>query len=163
MRNAKIFRKVDNNIYTFKLAEYSQSVSYSDLIKSEKVNGYRPVIINSEIMIKIITKAIRNKKIVLKKIKLNETVDNNYRQEIDKMVSQVYSNPMISTELLTSLAWASEDNSIDIEKLLFSYELENKYYNIEIISNGVLSGIRVDVFYNNIIKLVLESIFNNES
>lgn len=163
MRQAKIFRKIYNNNYTFKLANYIQNISYLELVKQEKRNGFRPVIINSEIMIRIITRAIINKKIVLKKIKFNDNVEEEYRDEIDGMVAQINDNPTINTELMTSLAWASEDNSIDIERLSFSYEIEGEFYQIEVISNGVLSGLEIDYFYDNFIKPVLEGIFNNES
>ena len=83
MQQAKVFRKIENNKYIFKLTEYPETKSYSELIKLEKNNGFRQVIINSEIMIKIIMNVLQNDSFVLRSIVFNDTVDSEYREEID--------------------------------------------------------------------------------
>ena len=78
MKQSKIFRKIDNGIYYFKIVEYSPNQVYSELVLQEKQKGFRQVIINSEIMIKILSKVltkedfvVRVKSIILCKILYN--------------------------------------------------------------------------------------------
>ena len=40
MQQAKVFRKIENNKYIFKLTEYPETKSYSELIKFEKNTSY---------------------------------------------------------------------------------------------------------------------------
>lgn len=159
MKQAKIFRRVVKNIYSFKLVDYPSSESYSSLIKEQKKHGYRQVIINSEIMIKIILKALDNTKIVLKDIVLQDSVDSDYREEIQRKIKKCNDNSNVLTELLTSLAWASEEDSIDIDKIKFAYELNDEFHYITIICNGVLSGSEINRFYNDIIEAALKESF----
>src|SRR5699024_1555428 len=159
MKQAKIFRKVLNNIYSFKLVDYPETKNYSELIKEEKLKGYRQVIINSEIMIKIITNAMQKKDIILKSITLNDAVDQYFREEIDMKVKQCRDNPLVLSELLTNLAWTSEDGSIDIEKVAFAYLTNDQFHYITVICNGVLSVTEIDYFYNNYLEAVLKRSF----
>lgn len=159
MKQAKIFREISNNIYSFKLVDYPNTKSYSELIKEEKSKGYRQVIINSEIMIRIITNAVQKENVLLKSIILNDTVDEYYREEIDMKVKKCKDSPMVLSELLTNLAWTSEDGSIDIEKIGFAYNINDQYHYITVICNGVLSGTEVDYFYKNYLEAVLKGSF----
>lgn len=159
MKQAKVFRKIQSNIYNFRLVDYSANKNYTSFIKEEKVNGFRQVIINSEIMIKIITYAVQDKSVVLKNIILNDSVDKGFHEEINLKVKEIVGNPLALLELVKNLAWTSEDGSIDIEKIGFSYEVNNNYHTITIICNGVLSGTEISHFYKEYLEPVLKDNF----
>ena len=159
MQQATVFRKIENNKYIFKLTEYPETKSYSELIKFEKNNGFRQVIINSEIMIKIIMNVLQNDSFVLRSIVFNDTVDSEYREEIDYKVRGLKKNPLLLTELVTDLSWASEKNSIDIEKIDLAYEVSGEFESVTIICNGVISGTNLNYFFENYLKKSLEESF----
>ncbi|HFD1682802.1 TPA: hypothetical protein QFO96_002541, partial [Enterococcus faecium] len=91
-KQSKIFRKIDNGIYYFKIVEYSPNQVYSELVLQEKQKGFRQVIINSEIMIKILSKVLTKEDFVVREIKFNSTVDKDYQEEINEICKSITSD-----------------------------------------------------------------------
>ena len=110
-------------------------------------------------MIKIIMNVLQNDSFVLRSIVFNDTVDSEYREEIDYKVRGLKKNPLLLTELVTDLSWASEKNSIDIEKIDLAYEVSGEFESVTIICNGIISGTNLNYFFENYLKKSLEESF----
>src|SRR5699024_2172489 len=120
--------------------EYSPNQVYSELVLQEKQKGFRQVIINSEIMIKILSKVLTKEDFVVREIKFNSTVDKDYQEEINEICKSITSDRSELGNLIAKLAWASERNSIDVEMIDMAYKSSDNFYSIKVICNGVLSG-----------------------
>lgn len=163
MNQVKIFRKIKNSKSIFKATEYRESDCYADVIKSEKELGYRQVIINSSLMLKIIADFSLNENFVLLEVTFNQSVDKEYTDEIKKYINDIKVNRALTNELILKLSWASEKDSIDIEKISFGYKEidrdKNSFKMITIISNGVLSGNDTLSFYSKYLLNTLEGYY----
>ncbi|MGJ0905850.1 hypothetical protein [Enterococcus faecium] len=159
MKQSKIFRKIDNGIYYFKIVEYSPNQVYSELVLQEKQKGFRQVIINSEIMIKILSKVLTKEDFVVRAIKCNRTVDKDYQEEINEICKSITSDRSELGNLIAKLAWASERNSIDVEMIDMAYKSSDNFYSIKVICNGVLSGSDPANFFDDHLLKILEENF----
>lgn len=163
MEQWKVFRKITNNKYTFKLSRYDHDMNYSELIKSEKNNGFRQVIINSQMMIKLVDVLLNKDDFVLREIVFNEMVNEEYKEEISSLVNNIKKRDGTTLILLERLLWCAEKESIDIEKMKYSYRKNNEYLDIMIVCNGIISGKNPKQFYDDYLNnFLIESFSDNE-
>lgn len=164
MEQAKIFRSYDGMNYRFLLIPYTATDNYSSFIKANREQGLRQVIINSEIMIKILVSVVKDENSVIQQVKLNNYNDEDIQNEIDNIARGVKTNRTNIGELVRVLSWASEDNSIDIETVTIAYMNNeiNKFESIDIFCNGILSGHNTLYFYQKYLHKILLGYFNDE-
>ena len=131
----KVFRK--HSIIgsaELKIIEYNpDEVSYIELIRDMRKQKFRQVIINSEIMIKIMERVLNHKGIV-QEISLEEGTDTELIEEINNYIKKIKRNASFFSKLKESLSWAEEYDSIDIMALTVYYS----GVQVEIKSNGII-------------------------
>lgn len=159
-RKAKFFWKKNNSSKTISCIDYNDGMEYYSFIKDCHNQGYRQIIITSELMIEIITRFALEKNLLVFKIELAED-DSELAEEIDSLIEHTEKNSIYFNRLIDELKFLSEKSSIDIQRVYMKgRNNEGSIINLFLQSNGLI-GINTDSFDNvsNDIKSIIEEYF----
>lgn len=152
----KVFKKsVDNKINLFLNPYAPDKEKYFEIIKVAKSKGLKQVIINSELMTKILFYALESNGVILK-INLSDSTDQEIIDNINSIVPKIRTNPLLFSKLKDELDWAIDSGSIDITSIQI-FILNQAF---QIYSNGIVSGPDISELFNQIMKPVIGKYFN---
>ncbi|HWO96130.1 hypothetical protein PVN28_14890 [Bacillus licheniformis] len=152
----KIFKKHINNQYEFQLRSYDpDNEKYFEVISKARDDGFSQVIINSKIMSEILF-AVLNSKGFLLKINMTDNTDQEVIDNLKSIIAKLKHNPLLFVKLKEQLEVITESGSIDISSIEIFIK-EKKY---EVKSNGIIIGLELESFFDEIIKTELEVYFS---
>lgn len=159
----KIFKKISNGNYKFRLVPYETKLtSYTDVIKEQKKEGYRQVLFNVELMQGLVKSIEHYPNFYLKKIKMCSDADVEVQEIIDDLVLKSRTQKEIVYKIISELEWYSDKESIDVVSIEF-FELANLVnQNICIKSNGVILGDDIESSFQRFISPQLMRYFNED-
>lgn len=149
----KVFRKYSlNNSLNVHLEKYNPNDEmYHHVIARMKKEGFKQIIINSDMMIRILEKTLFSNNFILK-INFTESTDESVIEDVKSLVRNIRKNPVEFVKLKDLLKWVLDKNSIDISKIEVAVDMKK----IDVYSNGLIIGDRIDIFFETIIKDILE-------
>ncbi|MFJ7369387.1 hypothetical protein ACIQVU_08110 [Lysinibacillus sp. NPDC098008] len=149
---AKIFRKYnEDSTLEVSMDLYNpDEKKYKDLIIEKKHNGFKQVIINSEIMIEIIKESLVKNGLV-QVISFTDNTDEEIIDDVNRLLWKIRENKVYFEELKKLLSWALDKNSIDIKETIIYFGQQQ--YNIR--SNGLIIGKEKEDFFKEIIEPVI--------
>lgn len=160
-KKAKFFWKMTEGGKLSTVLPLDENVEYYCLLKKYREEGFRQVIITSEIMIKIIEYFVLNKKYKNYKIDLMES-DKDLNKKINSIIERVNEEQVYFSELIKLLNFISEKSSIEINRIYFKGRDEDgEVVNFFIQSNGII-GINDEKFHfisDEILKLIQKELF----
>ncbi|WP_068983849.1 hypothetical protein [Lysinibacillus xylanilyticus] len=144
----KIFRKYSAEEIDFNLNIYKpDEKKYHEVICEMKKRGFKQLIINSELMIEIMSQVIQNNGFILG-IHFTESIDEYLTGKVKDLILKIRHKPMSFIELKELLDWTVDNNSIDISRI----ELLYKNSKFEIYSNGqIIGGENINVIFEEIL------------
>lgn len=131
--NEKLFFNEDYCVDSFEL-DHS---NYYKSVRSKIDNGYKSIIISSDLMIDILKTFFKKKKATIVKIELLEE-DPNYQKQLDSIVSSLKDNRDYFVDLVEELSFLSEDNNIEIKRIRFKFRENTELIDISISLNGLI-------------------------
>ena len=135
---AKLFWKNDNNHKSICAIKYDDNIEYYTYLRNAISDGYRQVIITSEIMLQIIRMSCMVKGYSIYRIEFAEE-DAELNQEVSLLIQNAESNPVYLAELLYRLKFLMEQSSIDIRRLYIRGKYDGTVApNFFIQSNGII-------------------------
>lgn len=160
-KKAKFFWKMTENGKRAIALPLDEDVEYYCLLKKYRGEGFKQIIITSEIMIKLIEYFVLNKKYKNYKIELMES-DKDLNKEINSIIEKVNEEEVYFSELIKLLNFISEKSSIEISRIYFKgRDLNGKAINFFIQSNGI-TGINEEQFSfisDEILNLIQRELF----
>jgi len=161
MQAAKIFKKLQDQKYIFRLVPYDfERSNYSELIKQQKCEGYRQVLFNTELMLEIIKATYSYASIYIVKINMSEDATEDVQREIDGLVLETRNNKEKIFKVIEELEWYSDSESIDISEILIA-EI-GSVGEVIIKSNGIFIGEEMNRLFEIFVSLQLERYFDEE-
>lgn len=152
----KVFKKQTNGLNIFEIRAYDPNIEkYFDVIKKARDDGFKQVIINSEIMSKLMFNILNSQGFILK-INMTDNTDEYLVDNIKSLVSKLKTNPLLFVKLKEELNFITESGSIDIS----SIEIFIDSTRYEIKSNGLIVGTNLDSFFEKIFFPTLEDYFS---
>ncbi|MCY8438602.1 hypothetical protein NQS41_10060 [Bacillus sp. C3(2022)] len=152
----KVFKKHINDQYEFQLRSYDpDNEKYFEVISKARDDGFTQVIINSKIMSEILF-AVLNSKGYLLKINMTDNTDQEVIDNLKSIIAKLKHNPLLFVKLKEQLEVITESGSIDISSIEIFIK-EEKY---EVKSNGIIIGLELESFFDEIIKTELEVYFS---
>ncbi|MFD9275322.1 hypothetical protein NX819_14720 [Bacillus subtilis] len=152
----KVFKKQFDDKLEFQLRSYDpDKEKYFDIVKNARTEGFKQVIINSKIMSELLF-AILNSNGYLLKINMTDNTDQDIIENLKSIIPKLRHKPLLVIKLKEELDLITESGSIDISSI--EIFINNKMYEIK--SNGIIIGLELDYFFNEIIKPVLEDYFS---
>lgn len=143
----KTFRKFGKNGLEFYLNVYNPNEKkYHEVIFDMKKLGYKQLIINSELMIEIMSEVIQKSGFILG-IHFTESTDEYISEKVKRLILEIRHNPLSFIKLKELLDWTIDNNSIDISRIELLFN-KNK---IEIYSNGQIVGNNIDIIFNELL------------
>lgn len=143
----KLFWKIDATSRHIHCVSYDDNVEYYTFLRKCRNEGYKQVIITTEIMVQIIRYACLEKSQIVYKIEFVEE-DSELESEINAILQTMAKKPAYLTILLDKLNFLSESSSIDIKRIYVKGMYENKdtvVDNYFIQSNGII-GVNEESF-----------------
>lgn len=144
----KIFRKYSGDEVHFNLNIYNpDEKKYHEVICEMKKLGFKQLIINSELMIEIMSQVIQSDGFILG-IHFTESIDEYLTMKVKDLILKIRHKPMTFIELKELLDWTVDNNSIDIARI----ELLYKNSKFEIYPNGqLIGGENINIFFEEIL------------
>lgn len=131
----KLFFNRDYNVYSF---EINQSNNYYKDVRQKFDNGYRPIIVSSDLMIDLLKKYFKEEKANIVNIELLEE-DYDYQEELNGIIRSLKTDRDYFIDLVEELSFLSETNNIEIKRLRFKYRKDKELIDISISLNGLLN------------------------
>lgn len=158
----KIFKKIINGKSSFKLVPYETvNTSYSKLIKDQKENGYRQVLFNVQLMLRLMTCLDEYPKFYLKSIKMCTDAEVDIQNSIDDLVIKSRSNSSLVHKIVSELEWYSDEESIDIANIEFGKK-DSITSSMNMQTNGIVFGENIQNIFDELISPQLLRYFNEE-
>ncbi|EEA85990.1 hypothetical protein [Peptacetobacter hiranonis] len=159
-RKSKVFSKVFDGTRKVVCVDYDKEKEafYYHFVKNQRSNGYRQIIITSELMIKIIDSFIK-KDFILYNIEFMEEDDDYFDiQAIIKNESKLKENRV---KLIKKLEFLAEETSIEIKRIYFKGKYNNLFTKFFIQANGILAVNEESylAIEKEIIKIIEEGMF----
>ena len=155
----KLFWKMHNNGKTIVDLPYSEDEDYYSYLKKWYDQGYRQVIVSSEIMLELISDYVVDKRLIPYEINFAEE-DEELVHEINHYLAQLKKKPSIIVKLLNKLRFSCDESSIDMKRIYFKGCIDNFYIAMFIQSNGIIgiSQDSYDYFFPEICTRIQRSI-----
>ena len=144
-KKGKLFWKLGetpNKVYCIRWEE--QDTEYYSFLKQKKQDGYRQVIISSEIFMSFLRFAVGEKGYSLLGIEFMEE-DTDFNSEIDVLISMLQTNPACFAPLMDKLQVVAEKSSIEIKRVSFKSRINGMAVQFFIQSNGLI-GVNAEAF-----------------
>ncbi|GEL76579.1 hypothetical protein [Tenuibacillus multivorans] len=131
----KVFKKYVNNKLEVFYKHYKPDIElYHELIENSLKLGERQIIINSEIMLEIMYRAVEQDNIIMG-IKMSENTDNEITSSISNVIKNIKTNKLEFIKLKELLNWSNTNDSIDISSVdiyfgekLYTITVEGIFY-----------------------------------
>lgn len=136
--------------------------NFTKTMKEKYNDGYNQVIINSEIMVELIEKALFDKWTLLNVNISDPSVDAETLNEIHEIVTSIKTDKLNFLNLKSYLDWALDEGSIFIDSLKFTKEIDNTYQICEVHSVGVIFGQAKDLMYYQLLEKLIEDYLNGK-
>lgn len=160
-KRVKFFWKMADNGKVAIALPLDEKVEYYCLLKKYREEGFRQIIITSEIMIKLIEYFVLNKKYKNYEIELMEP-DKDLSNEINSIIKKVDEEQIYFSELIKILNFISEKSSIEIKKICFKgRDADGKAIRFYIQSNGI-TGVneeKLSFISDEILNLIQKELF----
>lgn len=152
----KLFRRNSDTKMQLSLRSYDpEKERYFQVIKEARSEGFKQVIINSEIMTDILYTTLSFDGIILK-VNLSDNTDEDVKENVKRIISRLRKDKLIFFKLKEELEWAADSGSIDINSIEI-YFLNKRY---QIYSNGIINGDNLEEVFDKLMKPVLEKYFD---
>lgn len=137
-KKAKFFWKTHNCSKEIFCMPYDENMEYYAFLKQYYNEGYRQIIITSEIMIEIIKHFVLEKGISVYNIEFMED-DSDLVEEIESLIDRFLEDKVFFVRLLEKLNFLAEKSSIDIKRVFFKgRNNEGIAINFYMQSNGII-------------------------
>lgn len=144
-QKTKLFWKVNSGKRHICCVSYDDNAEYYTFLRKCRDEGFRQVIVTSEIMIEIISNAYLKKEYSVYKLEFVEE-DSELESEMNTILQTIQNKPAYLSVLLEKLKFLSEKSSIDIKRIYIkSPYKEDGFDNYFIQSNGII-GINEESF-----------------
>lgn len=110
---------------------------YYSFIQELSGEGYKQIIIPSNVLLDLMKNIFKDKKATIKDIDLLED-DDDYNDKIDKIILETQDDRDNFVELFEELRYLSSDQNIEIRKIRFSYKNDNKLIDLSLSINGLI-------------------------
>lgn len=137
----KLFWKVKDSNKDIEIVKWEeQTKDYYTFIKEQIANDHHQISITAELMLGYISKIATNETINISKIELMED-DSDENDELNEMVDLCRKNRGVLVNILNKLRYLEDESSIEIKRVYFTEEIDNKKYESFYIQvNGVLGS-----------------------
>ena len=133
----KLFRKIDTFPQKITCLAMDDSVEYYDFLKKCHINGFRQIIITSEIMIKFIDYFVLDFNYKIYSIEFMED-DKDLSEEINALLNMTSIRAAYLSKLKEQLLFLSEKSSIEIQRIYFKgRDAQGRALNFYLQSNGI--------------------------
>lgn len=160
-KKAKLFWKVNSTSKNVFCVSFDDNAEYYTFLKQCHNDGYRQIIITSEIMVSLIEHFVLEKNILVYDIVFMED-DDALKDEISNLLTTVSTNIVFLNKLIEKLNFLSEKSSIDIQRIYFKgRNSDGIAVNFYLQSNGIV-GIdkrNYDSVSNEISNLIERCLF----
>lgn len=153
----KLFLKMDSDSRHVHCVAYDDDADYYTFLRKCRSDGYRQVVITSEMMMQIIRHACLENNYTISKIEFVEE-DSDLETEIALILQAMSGNSAYLTDLLNKLRFLSEKSSIDLKRIYVKGLTENNItVNYFVQSNGII-GVNREAFskISNEISILVE-------
>ncbi len=134
----KLFWKVDSITQKITCLTMDESIEYYNFLKKCHSDGFRQIIVTSEIMIKLIEYFVLESNYTLYSIDFMEE-DKELEEEIQSLLEMCSNNVAYLSKVIEKLHFLSEKSSIDIQRIYFKgRDAENNAIKYFIQSNGIV-------------------------
>ncbi len=135
---AKLFWKANDISKDIFCIPFDDNVEYYAFLKQYHDDGYRQIIITSEIMVSLIEHFVLDKGLSVYNIEFMED-DPDLKDEIESLLTMVSDNRAFFGKLIEKLNFLSEKSSIDIQRIYFKGRSnEGTAINFYLQSNGII-------------------------
>lgn len=142
---AKLFSKTEAGREKICTISYDEKEEYYTFLKRAKNEGYRQIIVTSDIMVTIIRTMCLEKGFSVYKIELAEE-DFEIEQEIDALIDESQQDRILFCNLLQKIEFLAEQSSIDFARVYIKGKFANGFTpNMFIQANGIM-GVNVESF-----------------
>ena len=117
-KKAKLFWGIYNDTKKIFCISYDDKIEYYTFLKQCHNNGYRQIIITSEIMIKLIEFFVVENNFTIYKLEFMED-DDELQMEIRGLFQQMTNNIAFLSKFIEKLNFLSEKSSIEIKRIYF--------------------------------------------
>ena len=133
-KEAKVFKDDSDSLVC---VDYNpKNIAYFDLIENQKERGLSQFIITSDIMIKLISMFVVERKFVIVSVQFMND-DDDLNREVQGLIDRVEQNNIYFADLLNELHFLSDEQSIDILKIKLKRRKESKSTQLKIQANGI--------------------------
>lgn len=161
MNCGKVFKKVYNENFIFQLVAYNyENDNYSELIKNQKNDGFRQVLFNSELMLRIVKSIYDYEYLYLSQVKMSIDTDESIQEEISNLALESRSKREMLFKIADALEWYSDKESIDICEIHFYNKKTSKRSILK--NNGIILGNDIHQLFEQFLSLQLERYFDEE-
>lgn len=137
-KKAKMFWKMNIVPKHIFCIPFDDNMEYYTFLKKCHDDGYRQIIITSEIMVQLIKDFVLKKELSVYEIEFVEE-DNDLKNEISELLMEVQHDKKFFSELIEKLNFLSEKSSIDIQRIYFKGRSSDKIaISLYIQSNGII-------------------------
>lgn len=137
-KKAELFWKANNISKDVFCIQYDDNVEYYTFLKQYHDNGYRQIIITSEIMVGLIEHFVLENDFCVYDIVFMED-DQDLTDEISQLLPMLSNNKAFLGKLVEKLNFLSEKSSIDIQRIYFKGRTTEKIaVNFYLQSNGII-------------------------
>lgn len=147
-QRGKYFWRINDLKKNISCIEFSEDEEYYTFIKKCYQNGFRQIIVTSEIMVQLIQYFVIDQGLVVYNIELMEG-DEELEDEVQNLLDLVDKSAVHINKLIHKINFLSEKSSIDIQRIYFKgRDNDNKAISFYLQSNGIIS---VDTTHYSII------------
>lgn len=137
-KKAKLFWKVNDNPKTIFCIPYDDEQEYYTFLKKCHSDGYRQIILTSEIMVNLIEHFVLEKGLSIYQLEFMEE-DEDLKFEVRNLLTAVSENIAYFSKLIDKLNFLSEKSSIDIQRVYFKgRNNKEEAVNFFLQSNGII-------------------------
>lgn len=136
---AKLFRKTEVSQEMICAVEYDDNMEYYTFLRNARTEGYRQIIVTSEVMIQLIRMACMDKGYSVYKIEFAEE-DLDLEQEMNFLIQKASVNSACLADLIDKIKFLAEQSSIDIRKIYIKGAYNGAAFapNFFVQSNGII-------------------------
>lgn len=137
-KKAKLLWKISDCQKKIFCIDLNDDVEYYSFLREMHEEGYRQVIITSEIMVHLIEYFVIEKGLFVSDLEFMED-DEELKNEITELITVVFENKAFLSRLIEKLNFLSEKSSIDIQRIYFKGRNQDGVaVNFYLQSNGII-------------------------
>lgn len=161
MNKYKLFWKLGDSNKCIFSQPFDDGEDYYSFLKRQFDDGYRQIIVSSEVMIELIKSSVINQGLKVYKIEFTEE-DSSLSEDISCLLDAMTAHRVLLNTLIEKLLFLAETSSIDIKRIYISGRLEcGIAVDLFIQSNGIvaISDSADEKLLNGIVTLIKRCLF----